>query len=624
MTKLYHSLVGTILGASILIFSGCNDDDSSSSSSTSDVSTAYLVDSNVQGVNYHCGSQTGTTGADGSFNYQNGQSCTFNIGATTFSVAADKLSAGKKITPYDAFPEDDEKVVNLARLLQTMDTDGDPANGIDINTTAHALLQNQIEFGSNFDTQLTAALAGSAYLPIVTPVDALVALTPNVPAPTSYTTFERIAEIDASAIATASGFTNPTDQARYVAQKIAKYFYQNNDIISSYSKADWVLGGGPVSLTALDLNNSINLVNPYILEIPSPDNNKTMIVEVCNKTHAGGAISGDTIAGGEVHGAALPCEIAIYTDTTTGKIYIDILDPVGSFAVFFNDLGANTQLTAMALQVKTEIKLIAYKGLNAGNIAHVKKSTGMGAVFSAAEISALTGQYLTYTYDIDTADSVWTTATNKRAVAQKAAQEMIKAMTINIPASYTSATYEALLESNSVTYEGVTIPPYLTAPATGINGTALGATLVSSTDYTISATGYWRSARFAPLKVPRAVDTATYGFMYTVEACSPTYAKMALSMGGDSRDHATALPCQMSFYIDDSNSLAPKLKIVFLNPEFMFQTLFKDKLAGLSSTDQATLSAMATTVKNDLVNMTRYVMDHNLTWVVPNPAITAN
>ncbi len=56
----------------------------------------------------------------------------------------------------------------------------------------------------------------------------------------------------------------------------------------------------------------------------------------------------------------------------------------------------------MALQVKTEIKLITYKGLDAGSVTHVKKSTPMGATFTPTEIAALSGQYLTYTYDINT------------------------------------------------------------------------------------------------------------------------------------------------------------------------------------------------------------------------------
>ncbi len=147
MTKLHRSLLGTILGASILAFSGCGGGDSSDS----DVSTAYLVDSAVKGVNYRCGTQSGTTGTDGAFNYQHGQTCTFSIGATTFSVAADKLAAGKSITPYDIFAGDDEKVVNLARLLQTLDSDRMTLRMVLISMPQHtALITNQIEFGFKF------------------------------------------------------------------------------------------------------------------------------------------------------------------------------------------------------------------------------------------------------------------------------------------------------------------------------------------------------------------------------------------------------------------------------------------------------------------------------------------
>ena len=617
MKRWQHSLVAGLFGAGLAVLTGgCGGDDPT-------VSTAYLVDSNVTGVNYRCGSQSGSTGTDGSFRFEQGQVCTFSIGATQFSVAADRLAANKNVTPFDVFTDDDEKVINLARLLQTLDSDGNVTNGIEINASVHAAVTSQIDFGSNFDTNVTNLMTQLG-LTLINPVTALQNLAPNVPAPSAYTTFERIAEIDAAAIEQASGFTSPTDQARYVAQAIAKYFYQTNDYSTKDSISDWVLGGAPSSLTALDVDTDIMLLNPYILEIPSPDNNKTMIVEVCNKLHAGAAINGSNNQGGESHGPALPCEIAIYTDSATGKIYVDILDPVGSFAIFFNDMEATAEMAAMALQVKTEIKLITYKGLVAGNIDHVRKATALGATFTPSEIAALSGQYVSYTYDINTSDAVWTAATSptqKRAVAQKAAQALIQAMTINVPYGYNSTTYASLLGGDI--YGNLTFPPYVTATSTGINGNAdVNSSLVGT--YAISSNGYWRSARYAPLNVPRDADTTTYGFMYTVEACSPTYAKLALSMGGDSRDHATALPCQMTFYIDDTDANNPKLKVIILNPEFMFQTLFKDKFSALSTDEQTALVSMVNTVRTDLVNITRFVMDNKLSWVIPNPGITAD
>lgn len=602
MKKYVLSLAGiALVGVGALFMSGCMSPDEGNISGT-----AYLVDSNVSGVSYHCGQLSGTTGVNGSFSYQKGQDCVFSIGATTFTLSADKLKNGKDFTPFDLFSEDDEKAINLARFLQTLDSDNNVSNGIDINATAHLQVKHQIEFGPNFDANLTSELNGSVYQnQIRTRMQAMEHLASTVGAITrsTFTVFERIAEIDASSVKTASGFSNPTDQARYVAQKIAKYYNDVNDLNTGYSIADWILAGSTITGKA---DSNATVYNPYILEIPSPDNNKTMIVEVCNKTHAGGAIAGSTIPGGEGHAAALPCEIAIYTDTVSGKIYVDILDPVGSFAIFFNDLGTNAAMSAMALQVKTEIKLITYKGLDEGALTYTRQSTPMGPVFSADEIKAMSNQYVTYTYDINTSDAGWQNATTqpaKRAMALNAAQKLIEKMTVNIPSGYTSAYVNS---------------PYVAAGSFGVNGTDLNATLVGNADYNLSEKGYWRSARLAALSVPRDVNTSAYGFVYTVEACSPTYAKLALSMGGDSRNHATALPCQMSFYIDDSDANATKLKVVFLNPEFMFQTLFKDKLAGLSTTDQTTLSAMATTVKNDLVNLTRYVMDNSgLGWIVP-------
>lgn len=601
MKKMSYSLSGMILGGAMAaLLSGCGGGNDA-------VKTAYLVDSNVGGVAYQCGSQSGVTGTDGSFRFQDGAACTFSIGAAQFTVNADKLSANKRISPYDIFSEDDEKAVNLARLLQTLDSDGNPENGISITEQVRNQIQSQIRFDANFEGDMTTAMnqvraqiQGMEARQVRTRVQALEHLAQNVDTPETYSTFERIAEIDAATISGATG----TDKARVVAQMIAKYFNDVNDLTTGYSIADWVLGGS--TFTGVDDAN-ITHYNPYILEIPSPDGSKTMIVEVCNKTHAGGAINGSVIPGGEGHGPALPCEIAVYTDTATGKIYVDILDPVGSFAIFFNDMGNNPLLSAMALQVKTEIKLISYVGLDTAAIAYEKKSTPLGATFTEAEIDAMDNQYLKYTYAINTADANWSAATTtaaKRALAADAAKKLIANMTVNIPFGYDS-TFAS---------------PYTPAGSYGINGTDLNATLVGSATYPLSANGYWRSARKAPLSVPRDVNTSAYGFMYTVEACSPTYAKQALSMGGDSRDHATALPCQMTFYIDDADPAAPKLKVVVLNPEFMFQTLFKDKLAGLSDQEKTTLSAMATTVKNDLVSITRYTMDHSgIGWIIANP-----
>lgn len=617
MKKMYLSLTGTVIGVSMMaLFSGCGG----GSSALGTTGTAYLVDSNVSGVTYHCGNQTGTTGIDGKFLYQHGQSCTFNIGATAFSVDADKLTEGKSITPYDIFTGDDEKVINLAIMLQSLDSDGNATNGIDINSTARNQIKTQLEFNANFKNQFLNELNGSVFQnQIKTRVKALEHLAQNMSAPTTYHAFERIAEFDLSEVngSSAANSSDPTVVAKYVARKIAKHFYMTNDK-NDVSSADWVLGGAPYNsdgTVKLNPDTNVSVLDPYILEIPHPTYGKTMIVEVCNKSHAGMAMG----MAGPGNSPALPCEISIYLDTVTNKVYVDILDPVGSFAIFFNEYAktanaqTKTMLSAMALQVKTEIKLITYNALdtsltNYAAIIYAKKSEAMGPSFTAEQISSLTGQYLTLTYDIDISSTAWNqdnNTTRQYQLANNAAMALISAMTVN---NVNAGTYG--INGN-----------------TNYNGIDLNTTLVNNADYNVSADAYWRSARSAPLKVPRS-SNSTDDFMYTVEACSPTHAKVALSLGtnGDSRNHTGALPCQMSFYIDKTNPSDPKLKIVFLNPAFMFQTLFSDMMSQRHSRgySQQQLQDMVTTVTNDLVNMTRYVMDHNsLGWITPDSSATA-
>lgn len=609
MKKIAHSLAGTILGAGLAaLISGCGG-------GSDNISTAYLVDSNVSGVAYRCGSQSGFTGDNGEFRFQHGQACTFSIGATQFSVTADRLQAGKPVTPFDIFAGDDEKAINLARLMQTLDDDGNASNGIRITEQVRNQFQSQIRFDANFEgdmtmamNQIRAQIQTMTSRQVRTRVQALAHLAENVPTPTAYHAFERIAEIDLSEVsgADAANSEDPTVVAKYVARKIAKYFYMTNDK-NDISSADWILAGAPYTngSPTLTPDTNVSALDPYILEIPHPTLGKTMIVEVCNKSHAGMAMG----MSGPGNSPALPCEISIYLDTTTKKVYVDILDPVGSFAIFFNEYAKTTtaevraMLGAMALQVKTEIKLISYNGLDNAAIAYEKKAEAMGPSFTPEQISALTGHYLTLTYDIDTSSSAWIAADNnvtkQYQLAKNAASALITAMTVN--------------NVNSGSY--------------GINGTDLNATLVNNPDYNLSADAYWRSARSAPLSVPRSSNSAD-DFMYTVEACSPTHAKVALSLGsnGDSRNHAGALPCQMTFYIDVSTPSAPKLKVEFLSPAFMFNTLFSDMMSQTHSRGYTSqqLQAMVTTVTNDLVNMTRYVMDHNsLGWIVANPSARA-
>ena len=92
-----------------------------------------FIDSPVEGLAYQSGSNTsGTTNAEGVFVYEVGATLSFSIGGVELGT----LPNGKSlVTPYDF----GDAAENIARLLQTLDADGDHLNGIDLSAAATAL-----------------------------------------------------------------------------------------------------------------------------------------------------------------------------------------------------------------------------------------------------------------------------------------------------------------------------------------------------------------------------------------------------------------------------------------------------------------------------------------------------
>ena len=172
----------------------------------------YYYDSLVSGLNYESRSEdgvthTGVTGEDGDpgrFSYAEVDTVSFSLG----DISLGQIVAKERVTPFDlvgieeraiggcevdgVLPEDTDafrRVVNLAVLFQTLDTNGDHADGIEIRSEVAALFE-----GSSFeldqprttfqvDTELRAVLdeANSRDLfsetrALVQPEDALRAL----------------------------------------------------------------------------------------------------------------------------------------------------------------------------------------------------------------------------------------------------------------------------------------------------------------------------------------------------------------------------------------------------------------------------------------------------------------
>ncbi|MEA3370973.1 MAG: multiheme c-type cytochrome, partial [Campylobacterota bacterium] len=118
----YTKILTSVALASLLSvgFTACSDSDSGSGSTSS---TAYYLDSAVEGVEYDNGrGLSGETNAEGAFKFQDGDTVTFKIGGLL-------LRAQSGFTNGQKFVETDDNVITL---LQSIDADGDASNGITI------------------------------------------------------------------------------------------------------------------------------------------------------------------------------------------------------------------------------------------------------------------------------------------------------------------------------------------------------------------------------------------------------------------------------------------------------------------------------------------------------------
>ena len=115
-------VLSSIATVAVLSLVGCGG---GSSDTTVATGKSFYLDSAVSGINYKCGTQEGITDAEGAFTFDVGSSCTFYLGDIQLrDIAADVLKDGESIV------EDDAKI---AQLLQTLDEDGDPTNGITVS-----------------------------------------------------------------------------------------------------------------------------------------------------------------------------------------------------------------------------------------------------------------------------------------------------------------------------------------------------------------------------------------------------------------------------------------------------------------------------------------------------------
>lgn len=370
---------------------------------------------------------------------------------------------------------------------------------------------------------------------------------------------------------------------------------------------DWVLGG-----TSLACRKTLSCtdaeISKAIIEIPSPEpinpndatylatgvvtaanTKKASVLDFCNEHYAKQALGVSPIVGtkkvvnGYSHTPALPCEVSIWNDDD--HIYVDMLDPNAIFSLFFTDVlfSADMQdpafaeaITDLPPQVKAEIRAVVLHAMNEfdENTKVVDKQLGpkyksMDEVINVVATSPYQSPYMHVGYT--KMDGSAFSAADSTAVTQA----IINTMSIH-----------------GTSTEGV--------HPTVIDGVTL--------DSILSPGSSWRSARATPMTLP--------GNNHVIEACSPKYAKLAMSTG---LHHVTALPCEITVQIvdQDGNGSTETLVISYLDPHFMLNALFAD----ISEEDKLAFASIPGNIMNDLQKVVRAALEVNLGTIVLNDGV---
>jgi ELWxxDGT repeat protein len=112
-------------------------------------SAGFFVDRGVAGLTYRAEPSkiTGTTDADGRYEYLTGDTIYFSIGDIELGSSA----GSEYVTPMSLFPDDKDMALNLAQFLQSIDDNNNPNDGITPSVTAVEALSG-IDFTSDTST----------------------------------------------------------------------------------------------------------------------------------------------------------------------------------------------------------------------------------------------------------------------------------------------------------------------------------------------------------------------------------------------------------------------------------------------------------------------------------------
>jgi len=159
---LYMRVLHIGLTTAIILFAGCTSSDSTPDTSpTATAQTGVFTDAPVEGLQFTSPTQTGFTNVKGEFNYLEGEKVRFKLGNIDFGESKGKAF----VTPIDvvagAVDANDTAVINILRILQTLDKDGNASNGIDIREEQNISVAGSIDFKT--EAYLNSILAASRH-----------------------------------------------------------------------------------------------------------------------------------------------------------------------------------------------------------------------------------------------------------------------------------------------------------------------------------------------------------------------------------------------------------------------------------------------------------------------------
>ncbi|MGB5966664.1 MAG: DUF302 domain-containing protein [Sulfurimonadaceae bacterium] len=388
--------------------------------------------------------------------------------------------------------------------------------------------------------------------------DDTVAAAPTIAADTTVTPYTRVAVMSGT-----------WAEVPAIAEKIAQYVVYTNEATALSLPSNWVIAGANGGADGLSGPETWDVDGSDLLPIPGMGSAVTgtaRVIEFCNKAYALQAVGT-----GRFHGSALPCEVSVHSDGT--NIYVDMLDASAIFNIFFTDAtdnfdaAQNAAFAEMAAAVKSELRTMIKAGLEddsgvsgSAAITYTESTEELGPQFTQSEIEndiAFRSPYLVYKYSGtgSATDGSFVKGTDDKFLAQ------------------------AIIDTLG------------TAAATADKTVGLEG---------LSALSAWRSGRPDPIAIPN---------VQVVEACSPKYAKKATALGNE---YITALPCEFTVYVDETDDTNNTIAISFLNPNFMFGTMFEGAVQNafmngdLNKTQVVEYSTLADVVFGDL----RMIVDH--------------